>query len=526
MRYFNKTNIALSLVVVMAYLSMYNTSGSYASNGGRTNAPFDNGTCSTGSSCHASAGSFTPSITLTLLSGSTPVTSYSSNTSYTLRISISSSTGVTSNTRYGFQAVCVQSSTNNGINSNWGTMPSNTKKNTVINSRTYISHSYYLTSGTVDVPWTSPATSTGNITFYAAGLVANKNNQQTGDNAATTYLTITPASSGCTTPAVNLAKTDVKCYEGADGAVTATTTGGTGPFSFNWTGPGGYNANSQNVSGLKAGNYSVEVTALGGCKDTFYATINQPPKLNTGISANSPYCAGTNMKLSAAGSGGNGVPYSYSWVGPKGPAGANSIVNIPSASAGDSGDYIVTVTDSKSCTMTDTVNVQVDSTPQAEKIVADVLTNNTVKFSLENERYVNGILWEYGDGKSDNIPTPNHTFVTNGTFNVKATITNGCGNDVLNYTINIWPESVTGPGKDERLVIYPNPAQSDIIIRNSSGHIQSIAIISMHGSVVYQKDIPNLQQTNVGINEYAPGMYMIHIKADDKEYIKTLLIKK
>ena len=52
---------------------------------------------------------------------------------------------------------------------------------------------------------------------------------------------------------------------GADGAINLTITGGQAPYTFAWTGPSGYTASTEDITGLVEGTYSVTVTDNNGC---------------------------------------------------------------------------------------------------------------------------------------------------------------------------------------------------------------------------------------------------------------------
>lgn len=53
-----------------------------------------------------------------------------------------------------------------------------------------------------------------------------------------------------------------------NGAISITVSGGTGGYSYNWTGPNGFTSTSQNISGLTGGTYVVDVTDNNGCNTT------------------------------------------------------------------------------------------------------------------------------------------------------------------------------------------------------------------------------------------------------------------
>ncbi|MBK7130355.1 MAG: T9SS type A sorting domain-containing protein [Crocinitomicaceae bacterium] len=52
---------------------------------------------------------------------------------------------------------------------------------------------------------------------------------------------------------------------GNDGAINLTAAGGTGTLDYAWTGPGGFTASTQDISGLAAGTYSVTITDDNNC---------------------------------------------------------------------------------------------------------------------------------------------------------------------------------------------------------------------------------------------------------------------
>ncbi|WP_289045802.1 SprB repeat-containing protein, partial [uncultured Olleya sp.] len=56
-----------------------------------------------------------------------------------------------------------------------------------------------------------------------------------------------------------------------DGTATATATGGVQPYQYTWS-PDGQNTNQ--ITGLSAGNYTVTVTDANGCTDTVTVTVN------------------------------------------------------------------------------------------------------------------------------------------------------------------------------------------------------------------------------------------------------------
>ena len=65
------------------------------------------------------------------------------------------------------------------------------------------------------------------------------------------------------------------------GAIDIEVSGGTTPYSYTWTGPQGFSAFTQDISGLVQGNYTLTVTDANGCsmEDTIYVNCRpEEPK--------------------------------------------------------------------------------------------------------------------------------------------------------------------------------------------------------------------------------------------------------
>lgn len=111
---------------------------------------------------------------LTVLSGSTPVTSYTPGSSYTIALVMSSNPA-----KKGFQATVLNSS-----NQMAGTFVASS--NTAINGTTKKYANHKSTSNTSATTawgwtWTAPSSDDGDVTFYIATNKANGNNNDTGD---------------------------------------------------------------------------------------------------------------------------------------------------------------------------------------------------------------------------------------------------------------------------------------------------------------------------------------------------------
>lgn len=130
---------------------------------------------------------------------------------------------------------------------------------------------------------------------------------------------------------------DVNCFGLNDGAIDASISGGTIPYSFAWSN----GAVTEDVSNVVAGNYTLTVTDNLGCTLSNNFTIVEPnAALSIATFVKDVICnAGTTGGIDAVISGGT-APYTYLWSN-----GATTL-NIDQVSAGP---YSLTVTDAQGC---------------------------------------------------------------------------------------------------------------------------------------------------------------------------------
>ena len=69
-----------------------------------------------------------------------------------------------------------------------------------------------------------------------------------------------------------ISKSNVSCYGVADGVIDVNVSGGTPPFTYNWS----HGASSSTAIGLSGGTYTVVITDANGCSDTLTSTITEP----------------------------------------------------------------------------------------------------------------------------------------------------------------------------------------------------------------------------------------------------------
>lgn len=171
---------------------------------------------------------------------------------------------------------------------------------------------------------------------------------------------VTGVSSGCAAPNLSVTVQQVGCSNPNSGAVFLSVSGGTPPYSYDWSNDGPENPDNdpKDLIGVPTGMYTVTVTDGANCTATISANVTNAPAIMLSTQVLNASCSGnTDGEIDLIVSG--GVPgYTYDWSndGPENPD------NDPQDLIGvGTGTYTVTVTDLTGCTATTSAMVGVQT---------------------------------------------------------------------------------------------------------------------------------------------------------------------
>lgn len=177
-------------------------------------------------------------------------------------------------------------------------------------------------------------------TATASGLAAGSYTVTVTDaNNCTTTASVSITEPSASLAATITAQTNVLCNAATTGAAEVTATGGTGAFTYSWTG----GATTNVISSLAAGTYTATVTDANGCTTTATATITEPTALTVSV-ASTNACFGTsNGTITVTAAGGTGT-LSYSIDNGSTYGSSASLTGLAA------GNYDVIVKDANNCT--------------------------------------------------------------------------------------------------------------------------------------------------------------------------------
>ncbi len=339
-------------------------------------------------------------------------------------------------------------------------------------------------------PYTYNWTPSGGTNLTASNLSAGSYTVTATDNngcTATASVTITQPANGLT---ITIAShTNVLCNGNSTGSATANAaTGGTAPYTYNWTPSGGTNLTASNLS---AGTYTITATDNSGCTGTASVTITQAaPIAITIASQTNIQCSGGSGTIVANPASGGTAPYTYSWS----PSGGTNLT-ISNLSAGS---YTITATDNNGCTASASATITQPASPLSVNLASinNVLCNGASTGSASANTATGGIApytysWSPSGGTNQTASN-----LSAGTYTLTVTDHNGCA-----VTISA---TITQP---TQLAI--SIASSTNIPCNGGASGSAIANGATGGTSPYTYNWSPSGGTNLAVSNLSAGSYTI-----------------
>ncbi len=226
-------------------------------------------------------------------------------------------------------------------------------------------------------------------------------------------------------PALSAAITNITCNGLKNGAIDLSLSGGTGPYTYNWTGTGTYDPSKQDISGLSAVNYTVTVTSYAGCTASATYTVTQPAAIVVSPVQDPMLCKNGTTTVNVTATGGT-LPYTGTGAFPGISAGSKSFA----------------VTDANGCAGTKSLTVANGAGLPPSKPIAinsaaadatGICGGGTFAFAIDPVSGATSYSWIPPSGSSIVTTSPDGTQVTiaipagKTTDSVRVAALNSCG---------------------------------------------------------------------------------------------------
>lgn len=306
-----------------------------------------------------------------------------------------------------------------------------------------------------------------------------------------------------------------------------------GAFTSEWDyGTGVYNANNASTFKYKyaaPGTYKVRLKATGnGCSSETSTDVVVKESPVTGFTINSTVCKNTDLDLTNTTSGAGTLSYSWAF----GDA-SNSTNQNPVKSYAAIGNYtiVLAVTSSNGCSSSSSMVITVNDLPNAAYSYNKISPMGRQVQFTPTVNSSTSYLWDYGDGNSSSQIAPVYSYLSNGPFVAKLTVTDnlGCKN-TTNQTVgfNVSTGKVANAYQFE---VYPNPFKNATTVGFTTTKTSKVEVmvLDINGKQVATLVNENKVAGNYEVNldaaqlNLSAGTYFVRLSVDGNVQNKQII---
>ncbi len=311
--------------------------------------------------------------------------------------------------------------------------------------------------------------------------------------------------------------TNVSCGGAADGAINLAVSGGTGPYTYEWSNT----TTAANLTGVSGGTYNVTVTDNGTASNCAYVTsfqITEPAALSVNVNTTGVACNGNDGTVDITVQGGT-PNYSYNWSTS---ATTEDLSNAPA------GTHTVSITDANGCQITETatiaattpINVTID-TIYAEIMAIAGGVDITATGGSGTFQYV----WNTG------ATTEDISGLVAGTYDVTITdASTGCQQVVTGIVVPYQlPDFVNTIPALDLFKLYPNPTEGRVFVNLVLAETTDVqlSIMSITGQVLQSFEPQESLEQNyeIDMTDYPSGVYLARFVIDNKVITEKIIVE-
>src|SRR5690606_11291386 len=198
-----------------------------------------------------------------------------------------------------------------------------------------------------------------------------------------------------------------------------------------------------------------------------------------------------------------------------------STANTIAISSG--GTYWVQVNDD-GCITTDTIEVRAVDFPVAEFTAGNSYYTAVIKNTSTPTNST--FHWDFGDGNTSSVDSPNHIYATSGTYTITLIVTNECGADTTTQTFVAYGVGISEVGQQVGIQLFPNPT-TELLNLNFSQNIGQISytIIDINGKPVISNKLATPSNNILNVANLATGIYTLQVITPKEVFVEKLLIE-
>ncbi|MEO5641939.1 MAG: PKD domain-containing protein [Bacteroidia bacterium] len=332
-----------------------------------------------------------------------------------------------------------------------------------------------------------------------------------------TFCTAVTVSVGCNNLSVTATSTNETSPSACDGTVSASVTGGSSPYAFQWSNA----VTVSNQTNLCSGTYSILVTDVNGCVATDYTNVGSAFACSAGFGSSI-----SGLSANLYNTSNDTMNANFAWDFGDASVGNNVSEYHTYATQGTYTVTLIMFDSIYACTDTFVSPVTVGGPTSCSAYFSMVQDSfNLLQWyiypSVTGQGPIN-YLWDFGDATTSSLPNPSHNYTAPGQYTICLTITDGnlCSSmycdsssvhrmtsaSQMQYATVINPPLSVQEQETFQATIFPNPAGENLNVLLNKPADGKIMLTDLTGKIVYEQAFSG-RNISIDVSTLPQGIY-------------------
>ena len=134
--------------------------------------------------------------------------------------------------------------------------------------------------------------------------------------------------------------------------------------------------------------------------------------------------------------------------------------------------------------------------------------------------------WDFGDGFSQSVQNPEHTYTNVGTYNVCLTVRFACFSEIYCDSVTVTTTGIRGYAESRQLSVYPNPGGATFTVTSREALKGGVlTVLNEAGREVMRMSNLNGDAVTLNLKGLPKGLYLLRISAEAELYAAPIILE-
>jgi PKD repeat protein len=134
--------------------------------------------------------------------------------------------------------------------------------------------------------------------------------------------------------------------------------------------------------------------------------------------------------------------------------------------------------------------------------------------------------WDFGDGFSQSVQNPEHTYTTVGTYNVCLTVRFACFSEIYCDSVTVTTTGIREYAESKQLSVYPNPSGATFTVTSREALKGAVlTVLNEAGVEVIRMDNIKGKMVTLNLQGLPKGFYLLCVSGGAVAHTESIILE-